>query len=148
MRKYIPFILIILMLVLIFGSSSVNGPVSYSASGIIANAVKKLMTFLGDDNYSVSTIEIIIRKLAHFFEYLMLTILLSIGFSNIMRNKWLSLLLGGFIGFTVSLLDEGFIQAASSRNSSILDVFIDLSGIVTGMLVLVLFFMLSIRLKK
>ncbi|NMB43099.1 MAG: VanZ family protein [Clostridiales bacterium] len=148
MRKYIPFILILLMLILIFGSSSVNGPDSYSASGVIAQFVKKSMAFLGDNNYSISTIEIIIRKLAHFFEYLMLTILLSIGFSNIMRNKWLSLLLGGFIGFTVSLLDEGFIQAASSRNSSILDVFIDLSGIVTGMLVLVLFFMLSIRLKK
>lgn len=148
MRKYIPFILIILMLVLIFGSSSVNGPVSYSASGIIANAVKKLMTFLGDDNYSVSTIDIIIRKLAHFIEYLMLTVLLSIGFSNVMRNKWLSLLLSGFIGFTVSLIDESFIQAASSRNSSIFDVFIDLSGIAAGILVLTLFFALTVRLKK
>jgi len=148
MRKYIPFILILLMLVLIFGSSSVNGLDSYSASGIIAQVVKKLMSFIGDDNYTVSTIDIIIRKLAHFIEYLMLTVLLSIGFSNVMRNKWLSLLLSGFIGFTVSLLDEGFIQAASNRNSSIFDVFIDLSGIVTGMIVLVLFFVLTVRLKK
>ena len=148
MRKYIPFILILLMLVLIFGSSSVNGLDSYSASGIIAQVVKKLMAFMGDDNYTVSTIDIIIRKLAHFIEYLMLTVLLSIGFSNVMRNKWLSLLLSGFIGFTVSLLDEGFIQAASNRNSSIFDVFIDLSGIVTGMIVLVLFFVLTVRLKK
>ncbi|HEY8499076.1 MAG TPA: VanZ family protein [Clostridia bacterium] len=148
MRKYIPFILILLMLILIFGSSSVNGPDSYFTSGIIAQVVKKLMSFMGDDNYTVSTIDIIIRKLAHFIEYLMLTVLLSIGFSNVMRNKWLSLLLSGFIGFTVSLLDEGFIQAASNRNSSIFDVFIDLSGIVTGMIVLVLFFVLTVRLKK
>lgn len=148
MRKYIPFILIILMLVLIFGSSSVNGPVSYGASEVIASAVKKLMTFMGDNNYAVSTIDTIIRKLAHFIEYLLLTVLLSIGLSNIMRNKWLSLLLSGFIGFTVSLLDEGFIQAASSRNSSMFDVFIDLSGIAAGMLVLTLFFALTVRLKK
>lgn len=148
MRKYIPFILILLMLILILGSSSINGPVSYFTSGIIAQVVKKLMSFIGDDNYTVSTIDIIIRKLAHFIEYLMLTVLLSIGFSNVMRNKWLSLLLSGFIGFTVSLLDEGFIQAASNRNSSIFDVFIDLSGIVTGMIVLVLFFVLTVRLKK
>lgn len=148
MRKYIPFILILLMLILILGSSSINGPVSYFTSGIIAQVVKKLMSFIGDDNYTVSTIDIIIRKLAHFIEYLMLTVLLSIGFSNVMRNKWLSLLLSGFIGFTVSLLDEGFIQAASNRNSSIFDVFIDLSGIVTGMIVLVLFFALTVRLKK
>ena len=148
MRKYIPFILILLMLILILGSSSINGPDSYFTSGIIAQVVKKLMSFIGDDNYTVSTIDIIIRKLAHFIEYLMLTVLLSIGFSNVMRNKWLSLLLSGFIGFTVSLLDEGFIQAASNRNSSIFDVFIDLSGIVTGMIVLVLFFVLTVRLKK
>jgi len=130
------------------GSSSISGPVSYGASEVIASAVKKLMAFIGDDNYTVSTIDIIIRKLAHFIEYLMLAVLLSIGFSNIMRNKWLSLLLSGFIGFTVSLLDEGFIQAASNRNSSIFDVFIDLSGIVTGMIVLTLFFALTVRLKK
>jgi len=136
------------MLILIFGSSFVNSPSSYSASESIALVVKKFMVLLGDNNYNISTIDIIIRKLAHFIEYLMLTVLLSIGFSNIMRNKWLSLLLGGFIGFTVSLLDEGFIQAASSRNSSVFDVFIDLSGIVTGMLVLVLFLLLSARLKK
>ena len=148
MRKYIPFILILLMLILIFGSSSVNGPDSYSASGVIASTVKKLMAFMGDNNYSVSTIDTIIRKLAHFAEYLLLTVLLSIGFSNVMRNKWLSLLLSGFIGFTVSLLDEGFIQAASSRNSSTFDVLIDVSGIVAGILVLILFFALSFRIKK
>ena len=136
------------MLILIFGSSSVNGPDSYSASGVIANTVKKLMAFMGDNNYSVSTIDTIIRKLAHFAEYLLLTVLLSIGFSNVMRNKWLSLLLSGFIGFTVSLLDEGFIQAASSRNSSTFDVLIDVSGIVAGILVLILFFALSFRIKK
>ena len=136
------------MLILIFGSSSVNGPDSYSASGVIASTVKKLMAFMGDNNYSVSTIDTIIRKLAHFAEYLLLTVLLSIGFSNVMRNKWLSLLLSGFIGFTVSLLDEGFIQAASSRNSSTFDVLIDVSGIVAGILVLILFFALSFRIKK
>jgi len=137
-----------MMLLLIFGSSSINGPVSYNASGAIAGAVKKLMAILGDDNYSVSTIEIIIRKFAHFVEYLLLTVLLSIGFSNIMRNKWLSIIISGFIGFAVSLLDEGFIQAASSRNSSIFDIFVDLSGIAAGMLVLVIFFVLSVRIKK
>lgn len=148
MRKYIPIILILVMLVLILGASSITSPISYGASEIVARSVKKVMTLMGDNNYSVTTIDMIIRKLSHFIEYLVITVLLSIGLSNLMRKKWFSLVLGGFIGFTVSLLDEGFIQAAVGRSSSLFDVLIDMTGILVGMLLFILHFTLSVRIKK
>ncbi len=148
MRKYIPFILIFIMLILILGSSAISGPVSYGSSEVVARFVKELMAFMGDNNYCVTTIDMIIRKLAHFSEYMLLTVLLSIGFLNITKRKWFPLLISGFIGFTVSLLDEGFVQAFTSRNSSLFDVLVDCSGIMAGLLVIFLYLTLGVKMKK
>ena len=62
MRKYVPFILIIILMFIIFGFSAVDGSVSYSWSEEVAIFIKRILTSLGDKNYSVTTIDLVIRK--------------------------------------------------------------------------------------
>lgn len=142
-----PFILILIMIVIIFGFSATGGSVSYGCSETVAKFIKKVMTFGGDKNYSVSTIDMVIRKLAHFFEYLVLTILLFIGFSNIARSKGASFFISAVIAVLVSLIDEGVIQTVSGRNSSLFDVMLDCTGIVAGLIVFLLVLNISVRMK-
>ena len=148
MRKYVPFILIIILMLIIFGFSAVDGSVSYSWSEEVARFIKRILTSLGDKNYSVTTIDLIIRKLAHFFEYLILTILLTIGIFNISNSKVYSLLISSIVAIIVSLIDEGVVQTVSGRNNSLFDVFIDCTGIIAGLIVFFLSVNFNIKIKK
>ena len=148
MRKYVPFILIIILMFIIFGFSAVDGSVSYSWSEEVAIFIKRILTSLGDKNYSVTTIDLVIRKLAHFFEYLILTILLTIGIYNITNSKGYSLLISSIVAIIVSLIDEGVIQTVSGRNNSLFDVFIDCTGIIAGLIVFSLSVSFNIKTKK
>jgi len=148
MRKFMPFILIILLLLVIFGLSAVGGSESYSWSETVAKYIKRALTFLGDKDCSITTIDLIIRKLAHFSEYLILTILLNICVFNMTRSKGYGFLGSIIIAIIISLVDEGVIQAASGRNNNFFDVFIDCMGIITGSIAFLLNVSLSIKGKK
>jgi len=148
MRKYVPFILIIILMLVIFGFSAVDGSASYSRSEEAASFIKRILTSLGDKNNSVATIDLIIRKLAHFSEYLILTILLTIGILNTSNSKGYSFLISFIVAIIVSLIDEGVIQAVSGRNSSLFDVIIDCTGIITGLIVFFLSISLNVKTKK
>lgn len=125
-----------------------DGTSSNGASGAISAFIKKVLLFFGDQSYSVSSINLVIRKFAHFFEYMLLTLFLSIGFSNIMRNKWMAMLVSIMLGVIVSLVDEGIVQAASGRTSSMFDIIVDCSGIFTAFIVLALYTSLSVKSRK
>ncbi len=148
MRKYLPFLLILLMMFFIFGSSAMDGTSSNGASGAISAFIKKALLFFGDKSYSVSSINLVIRKFAHFLEYMLLTLFLSIGFSNVMRNKWTAMFISIMLGIIVSLVDEGIVQAASGRTSSMFDIIVDCSGILTAFIVLALYMSLSVKSRK
>ncbi|MDD4296602.1 MAG: VanZ family protein [Ruminiclostridium sp.] len=143
MRKYVPFFLILLMMFIIFGLSAVDGATSYDFSRVIAKFIKSIMDIIVDNNFSITTIDMVIRKLAHFFEYLILTILLFISFSNIKLSRRYSLLISAVISVLVSIVDEGVIQNISGRNNNIFDVMVDCTGIITAVII----FAINIRLK-
>ena len=143
MRKYVPFILILIMMLIIFGFSAIDGPSSYGFSKAIAKFIKSIIDLLGGNNCSITAIDMVIRKLAHFFEYLILTILLFVGFSNNKLSRRYSLLTSAIISVLVSIVDEGVIQNISGRNNNIFDVMVDCTGIITAVII----FAINIRLK-
>ncbi len=148
MKKYLPFILILIMLVLILGSSLIDSPTSNAPSIKIASLISKVLHRLGEDGNSVSTINIVLRKLAHFMEYLVLTILLSIGFSNTVKKQGWAFLTSAITAGFISLIDEAFIQSVSGRNSSFFDIFIDFSGIGAGLLIFAMMLWLNVKAKR
>ncbi|MBP7175201.1 MAG: VanZ family protein [Thermoclostridium sp.] len=148
MKKYLPFILILILVILILGSSFFNSSSSNVPSIKLASIITKVLHRLGEDGNSVSTINLILRKLAHFMEYLVLTILLSIGFlSTVKKQGWAFLTSAITAGF-VSLIDEAFIQSVSGRNSSFFDIFVDFLGIGAGLLVYALMSWLNVKSRR
>ena len=148
MKKYLPFILILIMLVLILGSSLIDSPTSNAPSIKIASLISKVLHRLGEDGNSVSTINIVLRKLAHFMEYLVLTILLSIGFSNTVKKQGWAFLTSAITAGFISLIDEAFIQSVSVRNSSFFDILVDFSGIGAGLLIFAMMLWLNVKAKR
>lgn len=148
MKKYLPFILILMMVFIIIGSSLISGPKSYGFSRNIAVFINKVLHALGEPENTVTTIDLIIRKLAHFMEYLILTILLSIGFSNVVKKQGWALLTSTITTGFISMLDEAFIQTASGRNSSLFDIMVDFMGIGAGLIVFTLMLWLNVKTKR
>lgn len=83
-----------------------------------------------------------IRKIAHFFEYFILSLIIIRLYyiKNISLKRFFYFL---FICFTVALLDET-IQGFVGRQSRVFDIWIDIFGALTGFLV----YMLCRKIKK
>ncbi len=136
------------MMVIILGSSLFDNAASNAPSLKIAQFIQKVMNLYGKPDISVITINLIIRKIAHFMEYLLLTLLLAIGFSNTLRNQGWAFFISAITAGFVSLIDEGFIQAASGRNSSLFDIMVDFAGVGGGLIVFALMLWLNVKPKR
>ncbi len=89
----------------------------------------------------------LVRKMAHFAEFgalgaefVLLTILLR-------KLKWQSILNCLFAGLLVALTDET-IQLFSSRGSQVVDVDLDFSGVVTGVLLMLLIYQIVKAIRR
>ena len=127
-RKALCCVLIALNLALIWGNSTLPGGVSMELSdGFLALLSQGLpaLAVIGS---------ILIRKLAHFSEFACLGLLLG----------WLLSPEGGFRGFAAPALlgtlaacvDETFQRFVPGRESSLIDVWIDIFGVCAGILLL------------
>ena len=121
-------VLIALNLALIWGNSTLPGGVSMELSdGFLALLSQGLPAFAVIGS-------ILIRKLAHFSEFACLGLLLG----------WLLSPEGGFRGFAAPALlgtlaacvDETIQRFVPGRESSLIDVWIDISGVCAGILLL------------
>ncbi|NLO40098.1 MAG: VanZ family protein [Ruminiclostridium sp.] len=148
MKKYLPFILILIMVILILGLSFFDSSSSNVPSIKLASIITKVLHRLGEDGNSVSTINLILRKLAHFMEYLVLTILLSIGFLNTVKKQGYAFLFSAITAGFVSLIDEIFIQSFSGRNSNLFDIFVDFMGIGAGLIIFAMVLWLNVKSRK
>ena len=89
-------------------------------------------------------ISFFVRKSAHFFEYGVLAVLLAINF-YLFRHSWYNQnIYTLFIVLLIAVLDE-FYQSFIGRTSSVLDVMIDFSGAIFGVLVIQLMHWFSIK---
>ena len=148
MKKYLPFILILIMVILILGLSFLDSSSSNVPSIKLASIITKVLHRLGEDGNSVSTINLILRKLAHFMEYLVLTILLSIGFLNTVKKQGWAFLFSAITAGFVSLIDEIFIQSFSGRNSNLFDILVDFMGIGAGLINFAMVIWLKVKSRK
>ena len=124
MKKIIKIILLILWLIFIFYMSNQTGSASNKYSDVFVNSSSKIF------NIDLHTLTVIIRKTAHILEYLVLFILIYINIKEckIKRVYSLSILLS----VLCSILDEIHQLFIFERSGSVLDVFIDLIGILFG----------------
>ena len=126
---------LIACIVFIFSNSMQIGDVSESASGRVLLLMKKVFTRLGMPGAANHLTDHIVRKMAHFCEYMLegflLTLCLRVYTRRFVRHiSWP--ILGGLL---TALTDETIQMFSDGRSSQLTDVWLDLSGVMAGILV-------------
>ena len=115
---------------LFFGNSILSGEDSSRQSGLIAKLLKPI--FNRNGAIPDARFEYIIRKLAHFSEFALLGLELTMFTVHISeRIKVRDTVYPAFAGLLCANTDE-LIQLFSGRGSMVSDVFIDFSGVLFG----------------
>ncbi len=118
-----------------FSNSMQIGVVSEGASGRVLRLVQRVRTRLGMPGIANRLTDHIVRKMAHFCEYMLegflLTLCLRVYTRRFVRHiSWP--ILGGLL---TALTDETIQMFSDGRSSQITDVWLDFSGVLTGILV-------------
>lgn len=93
-------------------------------------------------------VKINIRKVAHFCEYALLgaeTSFLCLLTEDNKKKKWLSFLIFGIV---TASLDEAIQNFAPGRDSAVRDVFIDMSGYISGLLFTLCIYLAVLKIKE
>ena len=125
---------LIACIVFIFSNSMQIGDVSETASGRVLLLMKKVFTRLGMPGAANHLTDHIVRKLAHFCEYMLEGFLLMLCMRVYTRNYiWhISVpLLGGVL---TALVDETIQIYSPGRSSQVTDVWLDSAGVLAGIL--------------
>ena len=134
-------LLSVLWIVVIFSFSFQSGDESGKLSGGIVAWVAGL--FFPEDFAHIELVHFLVRKAAHFTEYFILGVLLSL---TVREAKWKSVLLVPWImGTCVACCDETIQLFSDGRAGQITDVMLDSSGVVTGCAMLALLFIVQKR---
>lgn len=135
MRKILAIVLVLILMVTALCFSSQNSGDSNSLSKIIAGRIVSVMELKGDDAQTLGSVNLIVRKLAHFTEYLLMGVLLAVALTNLLRRAWLAMVLAGAGGIVFAFLDEWVQRGSPGRGQSLFDVMVDGAGIVVGLAV-------------
>lgn len=121
-KKYKHLILPILITLFIFINSLIPGDMSSNQSGLIVNILYPPFKNL----VSIETFTFIIRKLAHFTEYMILGFSLIFLYRKVHKHYYLLFIINGTL---VALVDEVIQIFVPGRAGMILDVLLDMSGV-------------------
>ena len=139
MKKRILSILILLNLALIWGNSMLTGLSSEAVSGgILAFLGRFLPVLLTEAGHTL------LRKAAHFSEFALLG-LLYCGRHRLVKGEAPVHLMG--FGLAVACIDETIQIFTPGRATSLIDVWIDASGFALGLLLIVIFYTISNKIK-
>ena len=139
MKKRILDILILLNLALIWGNSMLTGLSSEAVSGgLLALLGRFLPVLLTEAGHTL------LRKAAHFSEFALLG-LLYCGRHRLVKGEAPVHLMG--FGLAVACIDETIQIFTPGRASSLIDVWIDASGFALGLLLIVIFYTISNKIK-
>lgn len=134
-KKIISLILVIIWMIFIFVMSSFDGNESSTQSNFIVNFIVNVFNI-----NNVDIISLIIRKLAHFTEYLILGILVSNMMIHFDKKCYISII----ICIIYAISDEFHQMFVPGRNSQIYDMIIDIFGSLTG----IILFNILMKFKK
>lgn len=114
-------------------------------SNLIARVIEKIARTVGDNHYSVSSINYVVRKFGHFIEYLVLMVISYSVLHSHLKNEWYIFILSFLVVGGIAFIDEGIIQnfIASGRNGQSYDLMIDCAGATLGYLNIKLYQFLS-----
>ena len=118
--------LVVAMLVFIWGNSFVPGEISGEISGGIFEVVSDLFAVFGDKG------QFVLRKLAHFSEFTALGFFLTGLWRNSSCREQVTVPL--LLGLAAACIDETVQIFSPGRGSSLIDVWIDFSGVCLGFL--------------
>lgn len=126
---------IILTLCFIWGNSLLPASISGAISGWLKAFIMSILS--GLSSTSVSTGDGLLRKIAHATEYAALGAELFYLFSIIMKKPLSSVILSGF---SVALIDETIQLFVDGRAGLVVDIWIDIFGVLVGILLLAMIF--------
>ena len=132
-REIVATALIVANLAFIWGNSLVTGEDSGNLSGGI---LAWLNGFLGLDESGADVLHLLIRKAAHFTEFASLGALITWRRRLSGRQKTVALPI--LWGMAAAVVDESIQMFTPDRGPSLTDVWIDTSGVATGMMLLIL----------
>lgn len=139
-KRKIRTLLVVLMLVFIWGNSLLSGAASSQESEYIRELLEPLLNIIQrclekiDIQVTQSTL---VRKLAHFVEYMMLGFFMGLLVEK--KNGLPRFFLPGFLCVSAACVDEFLQGLAVDRGPSIRDVVLDASGATVGVLLAVVF---------
>lgn len=127
-------LLSIVWIIIIFSFSLQSGEESGELSGGIVAWIVGL--FFPEDFTHIELVHFLVRKAAHFTEYFILGVLLSL---TIREAKWNRVLLAPWVlGTLVASCDETIQLFSDGRAGQVTDVMLDSSGVFTGCMILTL----------
>ena len=153
MKKYIAVAICSLAVVLWVGFIWSNSAKTGEESGEMSSQVQEVIVEVSEKlDMDVPTTERTVRKSAHFLEYMVLGLLLGADMALIcallsrktLLSDILRILIALPVSFSVALIDEFVIQKATEgRGPSFIDVLIDTSGNILGILIIILALLLT-----
>lgn len=138
MKKILKLLLVIIWLVIIFLFSNQSGS---DSSNLTKGFLERFLWFINND-----TVFFIIRKLAHFFEYFILGILIYNYLAEYKINK--IVLISILLCIVFAAFDEFHQLFIAGRSSKIWDVLVDTSGSISGILLINIYFKKKTLLKN
>ena len=133
------------LLAFIWGNSAMPGQTSGQLSGWAGEFLCKLLPFLDLQSERGAHI---LRKLAHFSEFAALGMTLTWLFGMLLTRPMARLGLPLLCGVCAACIDETIQRFSPGRHCSIVDVGIDSSGVLTGILCLTVLCLLWNKLRK
>lgn len=127
-------ILTIACIAFIWKNSFATGAKSSDCSGFVKDIINYILSLFGAEPLT----EHVVRKVAHFTEFSALAFLLILDFILYDRKNYMGY--GLFIGLLVALIDETIQLFSNGRSSSVIDVWIDFSGLCCGFIITFLFY--------
>ena len=131
--------LLVALLAFIWGNSMTPGNVSGEMSGWVSQLLGKILPFLSPESEHGHWL---VRKIAHFSEFALLGMLFRWLFAMLMEKKLPSFLLPLGCGMICAVIDECIQFFSPGRVCSFVDMCIDWSGVLTGIVVLMILYFL------
>ena len=126
--------LLVANLIFIWGNSLLPGEISGAISDVVKEILLPVVRLLFPDSGESSSGGGLLRKVAHFSEFCALGMCLTWLMSMLNRPALFTVI----CGFAAACVDETIQAFVPDRNPSPMDVAIDTSGVVTGMILLLL----------
>ena len=148
-KKIITIILVLLWMILVFYLSNQGADDSAQLSGGLTRKVLEILHILdGKTIEEQAIIETIIRKLAHFWLYTLGGILILLHFNLYKISDKNKVIISWSIGTAYAITDELHQLFVPGRSGEIRDVCLDSLGLITGIILLLIFLKIIERRKK